>query len=88
MTRLCSVMIPFKNQQYPALISVRNREKEVVCQVRYVSKNLPFILAGETMQFNPSEGLKPNPNLPPELATGFVQCITQAVATQVKTETL
>lgn len=74
-------MIPFKNQQYPALISVRNREEELVCQVRYVSKNLPFILCGDTLQYSPTEGLKQNPNYPPE----FVQCINQAIASRFKT---
>lgn len=88
MTRLCSVMIPFRNQQYPALISVRSREQGLVCQVRYVSKGLPFILSGETLQFSTTGGLKPNPKMPPELASGFVQCITQAIANQFKTETL
>jgi hypothetical protein len=88
MTRLCSVMIPFKNQQYPALISVRNSKEEVVCQVRYISKDLPFILSGETLLFCPTEGLKPKTNLPPEFAAGFVQTITQAIATQLKTDTL
>jgi hypothetical protein len=81
-------MIPFKNHQYPALISVRSREQELVCQVRYVSKNLPFILSGDTLQFSPTEGLKQQTNMPPELATGFVQCVTQAIATQFKTDTL
>lgn len=84
MTRLCSVMIPFKNQQYPALISVRSREEELVCQVRYVSKNLPFILCGDTLQYSPTEGLKQKPNYPPE----FVQCINQAIATQIHPKAL
>lgn len=77
-------MIPFKNQQYPALISVRSREEELVCQVRYVSKNLPFILCGDTLQYSPAKGLEQRLNYPPE----FVQCITQAIATQIKPETL
>lgn len=77
-------MIPFKNQQYPALISVRSREEELVCQVRYVSKNLPFILCGDTLQYSPTEGLKQKPNYPPE----FVQCINQAIAIHINPKAL
>ncbi|HVF97720.1 MAG TPA: hypothetical protein VM871_10375 [Flavisolibacter sp.] len=52
MARLMSVYIEFNRETYLALVSVRQKETEFVCQVRYVDGGLHYQLSDELLVFD------------------------------------
>jgi hypothetical protein len=80
MARLFNIEIPFQNKRYCALVSVRECEHNLNCQVRYIDKGLNEILPGDIIVFNLSEGLKQPKNLPNELARELVRCTSEAIS--------
>lgn len=80
MARLFSIDIPFKNEHYPALVSVRDQGYDLSCQVRYVDKRLQYILPGDILIINLTEGLKQPINLPGDLAKELVRCTSEAIS--------
>jgi hypothetical protein len=68
MARLFSIDVPFENQHYTALVSVKEQGSELCCVVRYIDKRVKHILSGDQLVFCMGNGLKQPNNLPSELA--------------------
>jgi hypothetical protein len=79
MAMLYCVEVSFKNQQFPALLSIRVNGTDLCCIVRYVDKHLPHVLPGDVLIISPYKGVKQPSYLPRELAEAFVACTYQAV---------
>ncbi|HVF97861.1 MAG TPA: hypothetical protein VM871_11085 [Flavisolibacter sp.] len=56
--RLMSLYIEFDNQTHLALVSVREKEREFVCQVRYVVNSLHYELPENLLVFDLNGVLK------------------------------
>lgn len=79
MARLFSIDLPFQNQQYPALMSIRNEGADLFCTVRYIDKRVPYVLAGDTLVINLEAGLKQPHHFPPDIEATLVNCTCQAI---------
>ena len=80
MARLFSINIYFENKEYTALVSLREVNHDICCLVRYVDKNLRYILPGDVLEFSLAEGLKQPKELPDELARNLVLSTTDALS--------
>ena len=80
MARLFSIEIPFKNKFYCALVSIRECEENLNCQVRYIDKGLQEIIPGDILVFNFEEGLKQPCHISGELARELVRCTSEAIS--------
>jgi hypothetical protein len=65
MARLFSISIPFDGEEHTALVNIRQQGCDLVCVVRYIDKQLQYILPGGSLEFGLLEGLK----LPKRLLT-------------------
>lgn len=86
MARLFSITIPFKNKQYTALVSLKEQGHDLCCFVRYIDKQLRYILPGDQLIFSLQEGLKQPKHLPDELAESLVISTTNAIAQHLGVE--
>jgi hypothetical protein len=80
MARLFTISIPYKNHEYPALVTLRNQGPDISCLVRYADKQLCDILPGGVLIFSLAEGLKQPLNLSDQQAEELVNCTTEAIA--------
>lgn len=80
MARLFTVSIPYKNHEYPALVTLRTHGADISCLVRYVDKQLCDILPGGVLIFSLAEGLKQPLDLSTKQAEELVYNTTEAIA--------
>jgi hypothetical protein len=79
MVRLFSIDIDFRNEIYPALVSIREDDHDLCCQVRYIDKRVHNILPGDVLVFNLAEGIKEPKYLSTTLAKEFLRSTTDAI---------
>ena len=79
MARLFSIDICFKDQHYPALVSIREDGYDLCCQVRYIDKRIHDVLPGDVLIFNLSEGIKQPQYVNSALAQELVRSTTDAI---------
>lgn len=86
MARLFTISIPFKNHEYPALVTLRNQGLDTSCLVRYIDKQLCDILPGGVLIFSLAEGLLQPLNLSNQQAEELVYCTTEAITHYLHTQ--
>lgn len=87
MARLFSINISFQNKEYTVLVSLREVNHDICCMVRYIDKNLRYILPGDILEFSLAEGLKQPKELPDELAQNLVLSTTAALSSYFEIKT-
>ena len=80
MPKLFSIDIFFKNQHYPALVSVREEGKDLSCMVRYIDKRLHDILPSDVIILNLKEGVKQPNDYKNALSHELVACTSKAIS--------
>lgn len=80
MARLFSIQFDFQNKEHIALVSVRESERDLCCQVRYTDKDLNNLLCGKQFVFNLLDGLKQ----PCELSGQLMQALFTATVDAIK----
>ena len=78
MPRLISMTLHYQNKTYTALVSMREQQNDLCYQVRYIDKHLHYILPGDVLLLNVTDGLKQPTHLPAELALSFVSGCKEA----------
>jgi hypothetical protein len=78
MSRLCSFEIQYRNQSFPALVSVLYAGNDLICRVHFVQSQLRYVAPGDVLVYNLKEGLKQPENMPPELTQEIQRCICHA----------
>jgi hypothetical protein len=86
MASLFSINFNFEKQTHMALVSMRQEGLDLCCFVRYIDKNLHYILPGDSFVFSLGEGMKQPSHLPNKLAQNLVACTTGAIANHLQTE--
>ena len=86
MQRLVSICLEYENKVYNTLVSMRKQENDLCCQVRYIDRSLPYIMPGDVLLLNVSDGLKQPTHLPSELANSFVNCCTREALFNLKSQ--
>lgn len=79
MARLCSFQIQFKDQFFPALVSVADNANDVVCTVHFVERKIRYLEPGDRLVYCKEAGLKQPQNIPLELSKDLNRCIRQCV---------
>ena len=79
MARLFSISFYFQEKEYTALVSLRDLGHDLCCTIRYIDKELRFIIPGDQLVFSLQEGLKEPKQLPHELAENLLKCTTNAL---------
>ena len=79
MARLCSFQIAYKNQSFPALVSVANNERDVVCTVHFIDRKIRFLEPGDKLVYCKQHGLQQPANIPQELSKELNRCIREWV---------
>lgn len=77
MARICSFQIQYKNQSFPALISVANNENDVVCTVHFIERKIGFLEPGDKLVYCKKQGLQQPQNIPQELSVELNRCIQE-----------
>ena len=80
MASLFTINITFKNRDYPALVSIHQQGNDLFCMVRYIDKDLQYILVGDCIIFSNKGYLKQPQDLPGELAENLVHCTTTVIS--------
>ncbi len=83
MARLFSIEVPYENEHYSALVTLKEKGADICCVVRYIDKRVRHILSGDLLVFSLDQGLKEPKNLPTELAENFVNCTTNAISNYI-----
>lgn len=87
MARVFSINIEFQQQEYTALISMREQAHDLYYVVRYMDGDLHEILTSQQLIFSLHEGLIEPKKLPSEQAEDLLMCtinaLTEHLAPQV-----
>jgi hypothetical protein len=79
MARLFTISIPYKNHEYPALVTLHTEGHDTSCLVRYVDKQLRDILPDGVLIFSLAEGLKQPLNVSDQQTEELIYCTTEAI---------
>ena len=85
MARLMSLYIEFDKKTYLALISVRQKEKEFLCQVRYVENSLHYKIPAEFLVFDQNGVLQQPDDLRNTRVESLMGIIIQAITKRLQT---
>jgi hypothetical protein len=77
MARICSFEIEYKNEHFPALVSIQQQADEIVCTIHFVESKLRYVVAGDTVIYRQKEGIVSPQNLPAELSAALQHCISK-----------
>ena len=80
MARICSLEIAFKNQLFPALVSVSENKQDTVFTVHFIESKIRYIEPGDKLVYCQQEGLKQPRNLPPDLEHELNRCLQEWVS--------
>jgi hypothetical protein len=75
MARICSLDIQYKNQSFPALISIQQLNDDIVCTIHFVESRLGYLLIGDRLVYSQKEGMKHPADLPTDLQMELQRCI-------------
>ena len=84
MMRLISIDIEFNNKTYLALVSVRQKEEGLACQVRYVDSELQHLLSGDLLTIDLHGDLKQPRHLPGKMAETLVDNTIKAISKRLE----
>lgn len=84
MVRLMSIYIEFGQQTYLALVSVRQKNLDFVCQVRYVDGGLHYELSPDSLVFDLNGVLKQPGHLPDATANSLMVNTIKAISRQIQ----
>lgn len=79
MVRLFSINFAFQNKERLALVSIREKDLDLYCQVRYVDKQLNNLLCGKQFVFNLREGMPPSANASGEAMQSLMHSTIEAI---------
>ena len=79
MVRLFSINFSFQNKERLALVSIRGKDVDGYCQVRYVDKQLNNLLCGKQVVFNLSDGQPQSAGLSGEVVQNLMRSTVNAV---------
>jgi hypothetical protein len=77
MARISSFQIEYNNQSFPALVSVVNNDRDVVCTVHFVERKIHYLEPGDKLVYCKENGLQQPLNLPKELSQELNRCIQE-----------
>lgn len=80
MARLFSVNFRFQNRDHIALVTVREKDPNFYCQIRYLDHKLNSLLAGKPFVFSLHEGMKQPTSVTNDLVQSLLSCTADAVA--------
>ena len=86
MARLFTMNISYQQKDYPAILSIYQKDEELHCKIHYIDKQLQYIVPGDCLVYNHQKGLQQPPNIPDELAKSLERSTAAAVSEYLKGE--
>lgn len=86
MARLFTMNISYQQKDYPAILSIYQKDEELHCKIHYIDKQLQYIVPGDCLIFNRQQGLRPPQNIPDDLAQSLARSTAAAVSEYLKGE--
>lgn len=75
MARISSFQIAYKNQSFPALVSLANNDQQVVCTVHFIERKNGYLEPGDKLVYCMEKGLQQPQDIPKELCDELNRCI-------------